>query len=71
MTSNNIPVPKSIADTFDHAEVLSAIGGMGLVFKCMSEDRVTAVKCIKEDPNDLGFIARFKRDRTYAVGVRL
>jgi len=62
MTSNNIPVPKSIADTFDHAEVLSAIGGMGLVFKCMSEDRVTAVKCIKEDPNDPGFIARFKRE---------
>lgn len=62
MTSNNIPVLKSIADTFDHAEVLSAIGGMGLVFKCMSEDRATAVKCIKEDPNDPGFIARFKRE---------
>jgi len=62
MTSNNIPVPKSIIDTFDHVEVLSTVGGMGLVFKCMSEDRVTVVKCIKENPNDPDLIARFKRE---------
>jgi len=62
MRSDNIPIPKSIAESFDHVEVLSAIGGMGLVFKCVSKDRVTAVKCVKEDPNDPDFIARFKRE---------
>ena len=62
MTSDNIPVPKSIADTFDHVEVLSTIGGMGLVFKCMSEGKVTAVKCMKENTNDPDFIAHFRRE---------
>lgn len=62
MTSDNILIPKSITDSFDHVDLLSVIGGMGLVFKCVSKDRVTAVKCVKEDPNDPDFIARFKRE---------
>jgi len=62
MRSDNIHIPKSIADAFDHVEVLSVTGGMGLVFQCVSKGRVTAVKCIKEDPSDPDLIARFKRE---------
>lgn len=62
MISDNIPTPKTIADSFDHVEVLSAIGGMGLIFKCVSKDKVTVVKSVKEDSNDPDFIARFKRE---------
>lgn len=63
MVSSSIHIPKSIADNFDRIEVLSTIGGMGLVFKCTSKDnRLTAVKCVKEDLTDPDFIARFKRE---------
>jgi len=63
MVSNSTHIPKSIVDNFNCIEVLSTIGGMGLIFKCTSKDnRVTAVKCVKEDHNDPDFIARFKRE---------
>lgn len=36
-----------LADRYDAVELLSDQGGMGVVYRCTRDNKVTVVKCIK------------------------
>lgn len=55
-------LPAHILQKFDSVELLSTTGGMGIVYKCIKNGKVSVLKVIRDEPTDPERSLRFKRE---------
>jgi serine/threonine protein kinase len=59
-----------LEERYDAVELLSDAGGMGVVYKCARDSKMTVVKCIRPELKDSTAAGRFKREMRILRGIQ-